>query len=92
MYNFFIELVTNEWYLFILFFSSIIVLISLSELALKQRLWTNNTNRKIIHITVGIAVSITPHIFITNIQPALLAFIFFILNLFSYKNNIARLL
>ena len=87
MYNFFIELVTNEWYLFILFFFSIIILISLSELALKQRLWTNNTNRKIIHITVGIAVSITPHIFITNIQPALLAFIFFILNLFSYKNN-----
>ena len=45
------------------------------------------SSRKIIHITVGIAVSITPHIFITNIQPALLAFIFFILNLFSYKNN-----
>ena len=87
MHKFFTEFILNEWSLFILFFSSIVILISLSELVQKQKLWSNNTNRKIIHITVGIAVSITPHIFMTNIQPVLLALIFLIVNLFSYKNN-----
>ena len=88
MNNIFIDLVTNEWYLFLLFFISIIILISLSELSLKKNILSAYSNRIIIHITVGIAVSLTPHIFNTSLQPALLAFIFFLVNLISYKNNI----
>ena len=88
MNNIFIDLVTNEWYLFLLFFISIIILISLSELSLKKNILSAHSNRIIIHITVGIAVSLTPHIFNTSLQPALLAFIFFLINLISYKNNI----
>ena len=88
MNNIFIDLVTNEWYLFLLFFISIIILISLSELSLKKNILSVHSNRIIIHITVGIAVSLTPHIFNTSLQPALLAFIFFLVNLISYKNNI----
>ena len=88
MNNIFIDLVTNEWYLFLLFFISIIILISLSELSLKKNMLSVHANRIIIHITVGIAVSLTPHIFNTHLQPALLAFIFFLINLISYHNNI----
>ena len=87
MNNIFIDLVTNEWYLFLLFFVSIIILISLSELSLKKNILSIYSNRIIIHITVGIAVSLTSHIFNTSLQPALLAFIFFLINLISYNNN-----
>jgi len=87
MHNIFIDLITNEWYLFLLFFISIIILISLSERSLRKKICSNHTNRIIIHITVGIAVSLTPHIFTTSLQPTLLAFIFFLINLISYKNN-----
>ena len=87
MNNIFIDLVTNEWYLFLLFFISIIILISLSELSLRKKIWSTHANRIIIHITVGIAVSLTPHIFTTSLQPALLALIFFLINLISYKNK-----
>ena len=87
MNNILIDLVTNEWYLFILFFISIIILISLSEFSLRKKIYSNHTNRLIIHITVGMAVSLTPHIFTTSLQPALLALIFFLINLISYNNN-----
>ena len=88
MNNIFIDLVTNEWYLFLLFFISITILILLSELSLRKKIWSTHANRIIIHITVGIAVSLTPHIFTTSLQPALLALIFFLINLISYKNKI----
>ena len=87
MNNIFIDLVTNEWYLFLLFFISITILILLSELSLRKKIWSTHANRIIIHITVGIAVSLTPHIFTTSLQPALLALIFFLINLISYKNK-----
>jgi len=87
MNNILIDLVANEWYLFILFFISIIILISLSEISLRKKICSNHTNRIIIHITVGMAVSLTPHIFTTSLQPGLLALIFFLINLISYNNN-----
>jgi len=86
MVNIFLELAKNEWNLFLLFFLSIIFLIILSEFILKN-FWSNNTNRKIIHITVGVAVSFTPYFFSHNHQPVLLAFIFLIINFFSHRNN-----
>ncbi|MEC7850440.1 MAG: hypothetical protein VX993_06830, partial [Candidatus Neomarinimicrobiota bacterium] len=87
MNNILIDPVANEWYLFILFFTSIIILISLSELSLRKKIYSNHTNRIIIHITVGMAISLTPHIFTTSLLPSLLALIFFLINLISYNNN-----
>ena len=86
MINIFIELTKNEWNLFLLFFLSIITLIVLSEFILKN-FWSNKTNRKIIHITVGTAVSFTPYFFTHNHQPVLLAFIF-LLSIFLVKEII----
>ena len=89
MVDIFMKLAINEWNLFLLFFLSIITLILLSELILKN-FWPNKTNRKIIHITVGLAVSFTPYFFTHNYQPVLLAFIFFIINYFSQRNNFLK--
>ena len=86
MANIILELTINEWSLFFLFFFSIIFLIILSELLLKN-FWSNNTIRKIIHISVGTAVSFTPYFFKHNHKPVLLAFIFFIINFFSHGSN-----
>ena len=54
MINIILKLAINEWNLFLLFFISIIALIILSEFIFKK-FWSNNTNRKIIHIIVGIS-------------------------------------
>lgn len=89
MNNIFLELAKNEWNLFLIFFLSIVAVIIVSEYILKK-FWSNNTNRKIIHITVGIAVSFTPYFFTHNHQPALLAFIFLIINFFSQRNNFLK--
>ena len=87
MNNIFSDISTNEWYLFVFFFLSIVLLIFLSELAQKNNIWKNHINRKIIHIAVGIAVSLTPYIFNSSLMPSTLALIFLIINLYSYNNN-----
>ena len=89
MINIFMELAKNEWNLFLLFFISISVLIIISEFVLKK-IYSNNTNRQIVHITVGIAVSFTPYFFTHNHQPVLLALIFLIVNFFSQRNNFLK--
>ena len=87
MDSLFSEIDINEWYLFSLFFLSIILLIFFSELSLKKNIWPNHINRKIIHISVGIAVSLSPYIFTSRLKPCILALIFFTINLISYRNN-----
>ena len=80
-------LITIPWELFGIFFLSIIILILLSEYSYRYDFLEPNHNRKIIHSMVGVAVSFSPFIFLSNIQPIILAVIFLIINLFSYKNN-----
>jgi len=83
-------LVTIPWELFGIFFLLIIILIFLSEYSYKNDFLKPNLNRKIIHFIVGLAVSFSPFIFISNIQPLILAGIFLMINLFSYKKNKLR--
>ena len=78
---------TIPWELLGIFFISIIILIFLSEYSYKYDLLEPSLNRKIIHSMVGIAVSFSPFIFLSNIQPLILAVTFLIINLFSYKHN-----
>ena len=86
MVDIFLKMIKNEWNLFLLFFLLITALIIFSEFILKK-FWSNHTIRKIIHITVGVAVSFTPYFFTNNLQPVLLAFIFLVINIFSFRNN-----
>ena len=78
---------TIPWELVGVFFLSIIILIFLSEYSYRYDLLPPSLNRKIIHSIVGIAVSFSPFIFLSNIQPLILAVTFLIINLFSYKHN-----
>ena len=83
-----IKHLTNiPWELFGGFFLSIIILIFLSEYSYKNDILDPKLNRKIIHSMVGVAVSFSPFIFLSNIQPLILAMTFLIINLFSYKHN-----
>ena len=75
------------WESFGMFFLSIIFLIFLSEYSYRNDFLGPNLNRKIIHSTVGAAVSFSPFIFLSNIQPLILAVTFLFINLFSYKQN-----
>ena len=81
------HLITTPWELFGGFFLSIIILIFLSEYSYRNDFLDPNLNRKIIHSMVGVAVSFSPFIFLSNIQPLILAVTFLIINLFSYKHN-----
>ena len=81
------HLITMPWELFGGFFLSIIILIFLSEYSYRNDFLDPNLNRKIIHSMVGVAVSFSPFIFLSNIQPLILAVTFLIINLFSYKHN-----
>ena len=80
-------LTTAPWEAFGIFFLFIIILIFLSEYSYRYDFLEPNLNRKIIHSIVGVAVSFSPFIFLSNIQPLILALTFLIINLFSYKNN-----
>ena len=78
---------TAPWESFGIFFLSILILIFLSEYSYRYDFLEPNHNRKIIHSLVGVAVSFSPFIFLSNIQPLILALIFLIINLFSYNVN-----
>ena len=81
------HLITIPWELFGGFFLSIIILFFLSEYSYKNDFLKPNLNRKILHFIVGLAVSFSPFIFKSNVQPLILAGIFLLINFFSYKNN-----
>ncbi len=87
MIDTFINLFSNELYLFVFFLFSIIILLCISELTYYRNVKPNNLNRKIIHFLVGSSASITPHIFDKNYFPIILALIFLLINYISIKNN-----
>ena len=87
MIDFIHYLKTIPWELFAIFFLLIIILIFLSEYSYRNGYLEPNLNRKIIHAIVGVAVSFSPFIFVSNIQPLILAVIFLLINLFSFKKN-----
>ena len=77
----------KPWGLFVLFFFFIISLILLSELGYEKNILAASSNRIIIHIVTGLAVSASPFLFLNNTQPILLASLFLLVNLISYKKN-----
>lgn len=70
----------NEWWTFLGSLFLILTLVGASELSLRSGWISSENSRKWVHLTVGVAVSFSPLLFQTNIQPALLAIIFILLN------------
>ena len=77
----------SEWWTFVIVFLAILFLVGISEITHQLKLWTSETNRKIVHIIVGLLVSITPLIFKTSTHPAILALIFVLLNGFAIASG-----
>ena len=90
MIDIFINLFSNELYLFVFFLISIIILLCISELTYYKNVKPNTFNRKIIHFLVGSSASITPYIFNKSYFPIMLALIFLFINYISIKNNKLR--
>jgi len=87
MIDTFINLFSNELFLFVFFLSSIIILLCISELTYYINVKSNTFNRKIIHFIIGTSCSMTPYIFNKNHFPILLALIFLLINYISINNN-----
>ena len=84
------QTINSDWISFLLFLIAILFLVGISELLLKQDILSANTSRIFVHCTVGIACSLSPFIFISNIQPLLLGLIFLVLNTFALKIEIFK--
>ena len=77
----------NEWWTFSVFLALILVCVGGSNFTLKF-VWINpESNRKWVHFLVGIMVAGSPLIFKSNLQPAILAIIFIILNGLALKKT-----
>ena len=77
----------NEWSTFFLFLITIFLLIIISESARSYLRWKPESSRKLVHVIVGILVSICPFIFQSKFPPITLAVIFIIINAIALKKK-----
>ena len=77
----------NEWWTFLMILASIPILIYISELALKHKVLSPESNRRLVHIFVGMLITISPLIFSEYLLPSILALIFLIANYYAYHNE-----
>ena len=77
----------NEWWTFFMILASIPILIYISELTLKLKVLSPESNRRLVHLFVGILITISPLIFSEYLLPSILALIFLVINYFAYHNE-----
>ena len=77
----------SEWWTFFIILASIPILIYFSELTLKLKVLSPESNRRLVHFFVGILITISPFIFSDYLLPSILALIFLIVNYFAYHNE-----
>ena len=77
----------NEWWTFFVILASTLIIVMASELILKLRMLSPESNRRVVHIFIGTFVTLSPIVFTSYSLPATLAFIFIILNYFAYSNQ-----
>ncbi|RMF11087.1 MAG: DUF92 domain-containing protein [Candidatus Neomarinimicrobiota bacterium] len=81
------NLFSSDWITFTVVLALIFFLIGLSELLRKQGWFTAESTRKIVHVGVGIAVSLSPLYFRKALPPLVLAGLFIVLNALALKQN-----
>ena len=77
----------SEWWTFFMILASIPILIYISELTLKLKVLSPESNRRLVHFFVGILITISPFIFSEYLLPSILALIFLVVNYFAYHNE-----
>ncbi len=80
----------NEWATFFILLASIFLFILASNFIINKNLLSPDKIRRIIHLSVGTLIVGTPFIFTNNTLPNLLAIIFIILNITTYKTNLFK--
>ncbi len=79
---------SSDWATFFVVLVLIGGLIGLSEFARNRFHWSPESTRKLVHVAVGIAVSISPLYFRNSTAPMVLAGIFIILNLVALRQSV----
>ena len=77
----------NEWITFGAFFVAIFILIGIAEFLRSRLKWGPEASRKMVHVIVGLMVTLCPLIFTSNLQPMTLASIFIVVNALTLKSN-----
>jgi len=77
----------SEWWTFFMILALIPISIYVSELTLKFKVLSPESNRRLVHFFVGILITISPLIFSKYLLPSILALIFFIINYFAFHNQ-----
>ena len=77
----------NEWWTFFALMMLIASCITISELTLKRGYLSAEYNRRLIHLIVGIMITISPMIFKSNLPPSVLASIFILINYLAFNNE-----
>jgi len=77
----------NTWFTFGAFFVAIFILIGIAEFLRSQFKWGPEASRKMVHVIVGLMVTLCPLIFTSNLQPMTLAAIFIVVNTITLKSN-----
>ncbi|MFH1853384.1 MAG: DUF92 domain-containing protein [Candidatus Neomarinimicrobiota bacterium] len=78
---------SNQWSTGGLFLLTISCLIAASEFFRARLQWSVETNRKLVHVSVGLMITLSPLLFSTPLQPALLAVMFLVLNAVALKSK-----
>lgn len=77
----------NEWWTVFILLTSILIFVMGSELTLKFGFLSPDSNRRLVHIVIGILITLSPLIFSRSNEPSILALVFIILNLFAFHDN-----
>ncbi|MFL2983424.1 MAG: DUF92 domain-containing protein [Candidatus Neomarinimicrobiota bacterium] len=80
----------NEWWTFTILLVLIFIFVWASEIILKFNWLSPESNRRLMHISIGLLITTSPLFFLNNIQPACLALIFIIVNIFALQYDIFK--
>ena len=77
----------DDWLTFFIFLSIVLFIIGISEFIRYYSFISNEQNRMLVHVVVGLLCSVSPNLFQSSLQPILLGLLFFTLNLIALKIN-----
>ena len=81
------QLFSNEWISFGIFLVIILGFVGFSEVLRKSFNMSGENTRQFVHVGVGLLVTCSPFLFVSPLQPAVLAIIFIVLNAVAIKGD-----
>lgn len=77
-----------EWAAFLIFLGGILFAIGLSEIARKFFKWPTEFSRKLVHVLVGVLLSLAPFVLSSPLPAIILGCLFILINYFALKSEI----